>query len=334
MSHDHNRRSWPLPFADEPRLELKADASSVILVPVEPGQPPRIDAFGRGAQRLDLRVDRITDTVRVQVEPFRQFTWWGGGDFRLVVRVPHTIRARVETTAGSIDAESLDGCQLDLRANAGRINLDRVRGRLRLSADAGSITGRGLAGSLEADTQAGSIRLELVGLDPGEHRVHASMGSIRLELARGLAVRVESRTSMGSSRINYPAYPQAPALLRLDTDLGSIRVSEAHATAVQAWSAPAPDASPRSEPPPQPQPAAQPSAGSDIDVDVDVDVDVDPWRTGPRPSPAPAPPSAPAPAPARAGDAEPELERILQLVEAGKLSARDAEDLLQAIGRA
>jgi hypothetical protein len=304
MSYD-THRSWLLPFADTPTLELKADASAVTLVPVAPGEQPRVEAHGRGADRLDLRVERQGDTVRVEIEPFRHFTWWGGWDTRFVVHVPATIRAKVETSAGSIDARSLDGCDLDVKANAGRVSLDRVRGRLRLAADAGSITGRELAGRVWADTQAGSIRLELVGLDPGEHRVHASMGSIRVELARGLEVKVDSRASMGSSRVRYPIYPNAAAVLQLETEMGSIRVFEGSDRASSEWTTPA----------------------ANVDVRTDVP---DPPTAPPPPSPPPPPPAPSSPAPP-AADAE--LERILKLVESGELSARDADDLLAALGR-
>src|SRR5262249_60283398 len=140
------------------------------------------------------------------------FAWVGGWVTRLVLHVPTTVSARVETSAGSIDVRHLDGCDLNLKASAGRIDLTNVRGRLKLAADAGSIRGHDVAGRIWAETQAGSIRLEITGLEPGEHRVRASMGQVRVELAQGLEVRVESRASMGSSRVSYPSHPNASAV--------------------------------------------------------------------------------------------------------------------------
>jgi hypothetical protein len=222
----HSHRSWQLPFGSQPALELRADATSVAIVPVSGDEAPHLEAIGRGADRLDLRIDRVGDRVNVAIEPFRQFTWWGGWDTRLVVHVPPAVSARVETSAGSIDVRHLDGCDLDLKASAGRIDLDSVRGRLKLAADAGSIRGHDLAGRIWAETQAGSIRLEITGLEPGEHRVRASMGQVRVDLAQGLEVKVESRASMGSSRVSYPSYPNASAVLQLSTEMGAIRVGE------------------------------------------------------------------------------------------------------------
>src|SRR5262249_17369171 len=98
--------------------------------------------------------------------------------------------------------------------------------RLKLAADAGSIRGHDVAGRIWAETQAGSIRLEITGLEPGEHRVRASMGQVRVDLAPGLEVRVESRASMGSSRVSYPSHQNASAWLRLSTEMGAIRVGE------------------------------------------------------------------------------------------------------------
>ena len=46
------------------------------------------------------------------------------------------------------------------------------------------------------------------------------------------------------------------------------------------------------------------------------------------PQPAPAPPVA-----TKGRPPDPELERILKMVEAGELSARDADELLRAMGR-
>ncbi len=223
---NHSHRSWQLPFGSQPALELRADATSVAIVPVGADETPHLEAIGRGADRLDLRIDRVGDRVNVAIEPFRQFTWWGGWDTRLVLHVPPTVSARVETSAGSIDVRQLDGCDLELKASAGRIELNNVRGRLKLAADAGSIRGHDVAGRIWAETQAGSIRLEVTGLEPGEHRVRASMGQVRVDIAQGLEVKVESRASMGSSRVSYPSHPNASAVLQLSTEMGAIRVGE------------------------------------------------------------------------------------------------------------
>jgi len=306
MTRDDHHRVWPLPFGDRPSLDLRTDLGSLVVVPVKAGEEPRIEAVGRGADQLELRIERVQEqeqeTVRVEVEPFRQFTWWGGWDTRLLAHVPPALVARIETGAGSIAIRGLDGATLAVRTNAGRIELTEVRGRLRLSADAGSIAAHAIAGALDAEAQAGSIRLEIAGLDPGEHRVRAGMGAIRVELAQGLDVRVETRTAMGSARNSYPAHPNAAAVLSLATDMGSIRVSEGTTARWPGGATPAP-------------PPVAPAASA-------------------HGAPAATATTAATSAARSAPDGDADLDRILAMVEAGQLSARDADDLLRALGRA
>jgi hypothetical protein len=117
------------------------------------------------------------------------------------------------------------------------------------------------------------------------------MGSVRVELARGLDVAIETHTSMGSIRNNYPSHESAAAKLLLTTDMGSVRVDEG--TSVRPIGR-----SPASYAPFRPE--------------------------------RPEPPIAPT---ATAPREDPELDRILKMVEAGELSAHDADELLRAMGR-
>jgi hypothetical protein len=204
------------------------------------------------------------------------------------------VRAALQTNAGSISVRGLEGCELGIKANAGKIELVDVYGLLHLGADAGTIVGRGLGGFFDVEAHAGSVRLEILDLQPGEHRIRTSMGSVRLELARGIDVCIEARTSMGSVRNNYPIRADAPTRLILSSEMGSVRVEEA----------------------PVARPARRP--------------------TVPRPdAAAPGPPPTPSDAagPTSPPREDPELERILKMVEAGELSARDADELLRAMGR-
>ncbi len=53
-----------------------------------------------------------------------------------------------------------------------------------------------------------------------------SVGSIRLELARGLPVQVSAHATMGSSRVDVRSTPGAAAILEVNAELGSVRVRE------------------------------------------------------------------------------------------------------------
>jgi hypothetical protein len=280
-----NGNVWELPFGQPAELELHTEFASLALLPVEPGQSPRLELSPGSTESIAVHVEKLGETVRVALDPHRSFNWFGGWECRAVLYVPRDVRAAIETNAGSISVRSLMGCELGIKANAGKIDLVDVYGLMHLAADAGSITGRGVGGFFNVETQAGSVRLEILDLQPGEHRVRATMGSVRLELARGIDVCIQTHSRMGSVRANYPNRDGAPATLVLSTEMGSIQVEEGMAV----------------------RPA--------------------------RPPVMPQPPESPQPREPRPSREDPELERILKMVEAGDLSAHDADELLRAMGR-
>ena len=283
-----NGNTWELPFGSPAELELHSEWGSLSLLPVEPGQQPRLELSHGSLESIAVHVEKVGARVRVALDPHRSFSWLGNWECRAVLYVPRDIHASIQTNAGSVSVRELDGCRLGIKANAGKIDLVRVYGLLHLSADAGSVTAREVGGYFDVETQAGSVRLEIVDLQPGEHRVRATMGSVRVELARGLDVCIETHTSLGSVRNQVQTRSSAPAKLMLWTEMGSIRIEETSST-----------------------------AGA--------------WRGTPT-STAPAPPGAPDAPPASSRE-DPELERILKMVESGSLSAQEADDLLRAMGR-
>jgi hypothetical protein len=282
-----NGNTWELPFGSPAELELHSEWGSLALLPVEPGRSPRLELSHGSVESVDVHIEKVGQVVRVALDPHRSFNWFGGWECRAAVYVPPDVHASVQTSAGSVSVRDLEGCQLGIKASAGKIDLVKVHGLMHLSADAGSVTGREVGGNFDVETHAGSVRLEILDLQPGEHRVRAMMGSVRIELGRGLDVCVETRTSLGSVRNQFPSRPTAAAKLLLATEMGSIRVEEASAAAAR-HSPPAPA--------------------------------------------SPAPDAQAAPADAAREDAE--LDRILKMVEAGNLSAQDADELLRAMGRA
>jgi hypothetical protein len=279
-----NGNVWELPFSQPAELELRTEWGSLAVLPVEPGQSPRLELSRGSGDNVVVHVEKVGDVVRVALEQHSH--WFGGWECRATLYVPHDVRASIETKAGSVSVRSLEGCELGIKADAGKIDLVDVYGLMHLSADAGSINGRKLGGFFDVATQAGSIRLEIVDLKPGEHRVRASMGSIRLELAKGMDVCVETHTSMGSVRNRYPARQSAPAKLALSAEMGSIHVDEGAS-----------------------------------------------FSPGRRPDWPPKADRVERPEPPRSPNPDPELERVLKMVEAGELSAQDADELLRAMGR-
>jgi hypothetical protein len=312
----HNGNTWPLPFGEPAELELRTEWGSIALLPVEDGGSPRLELTRGSTENILVDIQKHGDVVRVALEPQRSFSWLGGGwECHVDLYVPRNVRAHMQTSAGSIVARDLDGCELGIKANAGKIDLKSVHGLLHLAADAGSISGRDVGGHLDVEAQAGSVRLDISELRPGEHRIRATMGSVRLGLAPGLEVNIETRTTLGSVRNRYPSNPSAAARLLLSTEMGEVRVEEgalerrkARAHSVSWSSVTSTSVS-----------ANSPSTVSSSSASTASD----------------APSSAPPTADAAAADkpADPELERILKMVESGEISAQEADELLQAMGR-
>ncbi|MBV9596360.1 MAG: hypothetical protein JOZ87_05820 [Chloroflexi bacterium] len=316
----HNGNVWELPFEEPAVLELQAEFGAVSLVPVEPGQRPRLELRRASTDNIGVQVDKVGEVVRVSLglaAPPSFNNWFSGGwECRATAYLPADVRAAVQTNAGSVSVRGLEGCELGIKANAGKIELVDVYGLIHLAADAGSINGRGLGGYFDVETQAGSVRLEILDLQPGEHRIRASMGSVRLELARGMDVCIETHTSLGSVRNNYPVRADAPQRLVLTTEMGSVRVEEGPSVR-PARRPPAQDAATRGD-----ASLSTANAGSDERERSSSARNAASDEREPPPS-----------APNAASREDPELERILKMVEAGELSARDAEELLQAMGR-
>jgi hypothetical protein len=299
----HNGNTWPLPFGEPAELELGTEWGSIALLPVEHGGSPRLELTRGSTDNILVDIQTHGDVVRVALEPQSSLSWLGGGwECHVDLYVPRNVRAHIQTSAGSIVARDLERCELGIKANAGKIDLTNVHGLLHLAADAGSISGRDVGGHLDIEAQAGSVRLDISELRPGEHRIRATMGSIRLGLAPGLDVNIETRTTLGSVRNRYTSNPSAAARLLLTTEMGEVRVDEgtsARHTAKShsvSWSSVSSSSS---------------SASSTNTAST---------------STTPSAPSNPKPA-------DPELERILKMVESGEISAHEADELLQAMGR-
>ena len=137
MGHKHDVRIegenyWTLPFGALARLDLQADAFSILVEPVGPGETPCIEM--RKANRApNVSIEREGETVRVSIRHdngMGLLDWipWSAG-WRLVVRVPQHIHARITTGAGTIYARDLVGGEIMLKTDAGTIEVERLRAR-------------------------------------------------------------------------------------------------------------------------------------------------------------------------------------------------------------
>jgi hypothetical protein len=143
-------------------------------------------AFGEQAGRATVRVERKNDVSH-------WFSWRGAG-LRLEVQIPADAKLEVDTSGGSIDVEG-------------------VRGELRLATSGGSIRGTEVGGDVFADTSGGAIELEHVG---GDVRAETSGGGIEIVDAGG---DVRAETSGGGIQVLA-----ARARVDADTSGGPVRV--------------------------------------------------------------------------------------------------------------
>lgn len=215
-----------LPFTATPTLDLETSASQIEVLPVEPGGEPRIES-GHDTEKVGIDVKVVDGVVQLRFGPGQTgWRWFAHSHARLKVYVPKSVRARIRNDMGEVRVSQLEGCDLEVSTSAGQIRLEHVRGRLKLHADAGEIRAEHIGGTLSASCNAGSARLGIDHLDAGEHQVRSNMGSVRIELATGLDVRIEAKTVMGSTRVKYPSNAEAKAVLKLETELGSVRVND------------------------------------------------------------------------------------------------------------
>lgn len=346
MREHEQSQTLPLPFGERPEIRFKADLNAVELLPVRPGEEPRI-AFEAGlGGRLPVEVRKEGNVVRVELLTSGfSILGFGRRQGSVTLYLPEGLSGSIYSAVGSIRARSLSDCDLELRSDAGRIQVSGLRGRVRLDSSAGRIeasdlgpgdfrirsdagrvslervrghiqisTGAGrvdadaLSGSLDVQSDLGTVRLAVLALDAGEHRVRTHAGSIRIELARELSVRIDASAALGSTRIDYPSRADAAAILRCHADAGSIRIQKGDFAAPSA-----PERAPERPNDVIALPAAQTAAPPEPERKQEPD------------------PAAAAAQAERRAAADSEIERILKLVEAGELSPEDADELLRAL---
>lgn len=275
-----NAKRIELPLADHPFLDLDSDFSRIIVMPVARGVTPYIELGG--APRLGRAVMVRGEDGRTRVSLDSAFSpdkadekWWEGSFWeqafwekrffgrgpRVTLHVPSNLRAHIRAAAAKVDIRDLHDADLKIDADAGALTLVNVSGRLRLSTQAGRIEGRDVAGAIEISSNAASVRLDVLSLTPGTHRITANMGAVHVSLARGMPVRVDARTQMGSARVDYPQTRDASIVLDVEADLGAIRVTSSERDY----------ASPHASEPPPPSPSQGPYRDAAPGADAELE---------------------------------------------------------------
>src|ERR1700676_1580855 len=145
----------------------------------------RIDYEGYKLDR-DLHITSSQNGDSVDLSAKTSGTWgfrWGGHTkLRVEVHMPKDADLQIQTSDGSVQADSING-NLDIQTANGSISVQGAKGQIRLRSADGSIEGRNLDGSADMSTNDGHINADgrfdslNVKTTDGSVNVHAKAGS-------------------------------------------------------------------------------------------------------------------------------------------------------------
>jgi hypothetical protein len=121
-------------------------------------------------------------------------------------------------------------------ADAGKIVLSGLAGRVTAKADAGLITATGLTGSsVSLTTDVGAISADFAAA-PATIAAVTRVGAITLRVPTAASYTVTATASFGKATIDIPQAPSAPHTITATTDVGAILVAYADHGAQQSSS--------------------------------------------------------------------------------------------------
>jgi hypothetical protein len=183
----------------------------------------------------------------------------------LVVEVPAGAKGRLETRAGAIEADRLEG-NLRFETGSGAVRLSHSKGDLASETGAGDVIARDVQGSFRCDTGSGDCRIEgfegdrlacdtgsgailvsrarartlnldtgsgrvrLEGIDAEEVKVDTGSGSVEIEALGDRLRRVVADTGSGAVRLRLP--PQAGFEAKTSLGSGDLRCDYADAQSI------------------------------------------------------------------------------------------------------
>src|SRR5579884_1813139 len=152
-----------LHFGEQPELKLTANLMNVQIHPVAPGEKTRLVLRGRDLDAVEVETgtwdggngEAVAVDLRI-AHGFRGFRGFGGlggfggfgafGHRTALLYIPANTRVRARADAGKVSAEGMHDAELDLRTDAGRLQVERCDGRLRLRSSAGKMRVIGCSG--------------------------------------------------------------------------------------------------------------------------------------------------------------------------------------------
>jgi putative adhesin len=256
------------PYADAVTLELPIAAGQTLTVDNPTGQTTIRGSdtqvahvvatrhYGVGGQPAEVHLAPAGDGLNLNATILPTFGSSNWVDYEIDIPADAAVKAHansgsvnIDDTSGAVTVDSNSGSMqlanlrgpVQVSASSGSIKLENVGGDLTAHASSGSIQGSGLANVRDVSTTSGYVSLEGIFTESGQ--VHASSGTIKLQLLPGSNIQLDAHTGTGSvvpegdlslsggsvSLHNLTGAfgsPAQGAVLRLQTDSGSILISQ------------------------------------------------------------------------------------------------------------
>lgn len=234
------------------RVDLDLSTGSFVLLPGEPGQPLRVEAdYDAGSFELEEGYDEASNTYRIRFGTQRGWlsflgrTVEGDNEVRIYLPPDQPLALTGEIGIGETDIEIgglwITSVDLDLGVGDHTLSVDRPTlhpvSEVRIDASVGEVVLRNLGNASPArvrlDQGIGEMRADLRGAwrRDSEIQVEVGIGDCRVRVPDDVEIKVvRSGVNIGESHLRglrreTPPPPGAPVLtLRLDTDIGSLRV--------------------------------------------------------------------------------------------------------------
>ena len=200
-----------LRFASQPILELTLHDCHFTVAALKPGEEPHIEFRGDPG---DFEPSERLSGLVIHAH-----------DLKARLAVPAHVRLSVRMHDSKLFFEKLSGCDLNILSSDSVTELDQVHGRLVATVSEGVIGGKALSGTFDVKGTASQVNLAIDHLDAGDHLVRSLMGTAKIDLAEGLQARLEMAATLGSARSSFKSVASAAAVMRVEADVGSVRVS-------------------------------------------------------------------------------------------------------------
>jgi len=217
-----DRLSKEFTIAASPTLIVEADAAHVI---VEEGVNGKITVEVKVPDKEDFRVSssQVGDKIRINLEHKGIMSWLAfplhaidKNGVVIKAEVPPDCDLELSADAGRVDVTGIKG-NIEITTTSGVVNLDDVEEDVTVSTSTGSIRIDDLSGKLDADVNAGTIKLNN---SKGDFYLESNTGRIEVRNSSG---RFRASSNMGA--IDFEGTITEGDDNFFSSDVGSVKVT-------------------------------------------------------------------------------------------------------------